>query len=89
MQPLEVKVKKLSPYIKDFIKRADMTLLILCLVSAIFGIVVIVSASASLQSPARYLIVQIVCLLIGLTLFVLFTVLEIIPCKLFIFLSFN
>lgn len=77
MQPLEVKVKKLSPYIKDFIKRADMTLLILCLVSAIFGIVVIVSASASLQSPARYLIVQIVCLLIGLTLFVLFTVLDI------------
>ena len=70
-------MKKLSPYIKDFIKRADMTLLILCLVSAIFGIVVIVSASASLQSPARYLIVQIVCLLIGLTLFVLFTVLDI------------
>ncbi|MFB0920598.1 MAG: FtsW/RodA/SpoVE family cell cycle protein [Oscillospiraceae bacterium] len=70
-------MKKLSPYVKDFIKKADMTLLILCLVSAIFGMVMIASASASLQNPARYLIVQIVCLLIGLGLFVLFTVLDI------------
>lgn len=54
-----------------------MTLLILCLVSSIFGIVVIASASASLQSPARYLIVQIASLLIGIGLFVLFTVLDI------------
>ncbi|PKM72903.1 MAG: cell division protein FtsW [Firmicutes bacterium HGW-Firmicutes-16] len=70
-------MKKLSPYIKDFFRRADMTLLILCLVSSVFGIVVIASASASLLSPARYLIVQIASLLIGLGLFVLFTVLDI------------
>jgi len=69
-------VKKLKPYIKDFVKRADMTLLILCLISAIFGIVVIASASASLGST-RYLIVQLASLLIGLVLFVLFTVVDI------------
>ena len=69
-------MKKLSPYIKDFAKRADMTLLALCLVSAVFGIVVIASASASLGS-ARYLIVQISSLFIGLALFVLFTVVDI------------
>ncbi|MEA4895008.1 MAG: FtsW/RodA/SpoVE family cell cycle protein [Oscillospiraceae bacterium] len=70
-------MKKLSPYIKDFVKRADMVLLILCLISSIFGIIVIASASASLQSPARYLIVQIASLIIGLGFFVLFTVVDI------------
>ncbi len=53
-----------------------MTLLILCLVSSIFGIVMIASASASLGST-RYLIVQISSLLIGIGLFVLFTVVDI------------
>lgn len=70
-------MKKFSPYIKDFLKRADTTLLILCLISSIFGIVVITSASASLQGAARYPIVQIASLLIGLGLFILFTVLDI------------
>lgn len=69
-------MKKLSPYIKEFVNRADMTLLILCLVSSVFGIVIIASASASLGST-RYLIVQIASLLIGLGLFVLFTVVDI------------
>lgn len=69
-------MKKLKPYIKDFVKRADMTLLILCVISAIFGVVVIASASASLGST-RYLIVQVASLFIGLGLFVLFTVVDI------------
>lgn len=69
-------MKKLKPYMKDFVKRADMTLLILCLISAVFGIVVIASASASLGST-RYLIVQVASLFIGLGLFVLFTVVDI------------
>ena len=53
-----------------------MTLLILCVVSAIFGIIVIASASASLGST-RFLIVQITSLFIGLGLFVVFTVVDI------------
>ena len=69
-------MKKLLPYAKDFVKKADMLLLTLCLASAVFGIVVISSAAASLHSP-RYVIVQIISLLIGLGLFVLFTVLDI------------
>lgn len=55
-----------------------MTLLILCLISAIFGLIVIASASATLEEgSARYLIVQIASLIIGLGLFVLFTVVDI------------
>ncbi len=73
----EAYVKKLSPYIKGFTKKADMTLFILCLISAIFGIIVIASASASLKEPARYLIVQITSLILGVGLFVLFSVVDI------------
>lgn len=69
-------MKKFSPYIKDFTKKADMPLLVLCLICSLFGIVMIASASASFGS-ARYLIVQIASLIIGLGLFVLFTVVDI------------
>lgn len=71
-------MKKFSPYIKDFLKRADTTLLALCLICAIFGIVVIASATATLkEGSTRYIIVQLTSLLIGLGLFTLFTVLDI------------
>lgn len=73
---MEDKLKKFSPYIKDFTKKADMPLLVLCLICSLFGIVMIASASASFGS-ARYLIVQIASLIIGLGLFVLFTVVDI------------
>ncbi|NLH00984.1 MAG: rod shape-determining protein RodA [Clostridiales bacterium] len=69
-------MKRLLPYAKDFIKKADMLLLSLCVISSIFGIVVISSAVASFHTP-RYLIVQISSLIIGIALFVLFSVLDI------------
>jgi rod shape determining protein RodA len=61
---------------KEFFQRADMVLLTLCLISSIFGIVVISSASASLGS-AKYVAVQIIAIVIGLGLFVLLTVIDI------------
>lgn len=73
---MEAHVKRLLPYAKDFIKKADMLLLSLCVISSIFGIVVISSAVASFHTP-RYLIVQISSLIIGIALFVLFSVLDI------------
>ena len=71
-------MKKLLPYAKDFVKRADMLLLTLCVISSIFGIIVISSAAASLEEgSSRYLIVQIASLMIGLGLYILFTVVDI------------
>ena len=70
-------MKKLLPYAKDFVKRADMLLLLLCVISSIFGIVVIISAAASLDNSSRFIIVQVASLLIGLVLYVLFTVVDI------------
>jgi rod shape determining protein RodA len=74
---MEDNVKKLLPYIRDFVKQADMPLFILCLISSLFGLVVISSASASLPDTARYILVQAVSLVIGIGLFVLLTVVDI------------
>ena len=54
-----------------------MVLFTLCMICAIFGIVVINSASATLDDAARYGVVQTICLLIGVALFVLFTIIDI------------
>lgn len=69
-------MKKALPIIKKFFKRADTLLLCLCLAASIFGIIMIASATASFNTP-RYVIVQIIGLMIGLVLFVLFTVIDI------------
>lgn len=69
-------LRKIRPYIIDFFKRADMLLLSLCTVSSIFGIVLIYSATLTYETP-RYVIVQILALLIGLGLFVLLTIIDI------------
>lgn len=71
-------MKKLSPYIKDYVRRADMFLFILCVISAVFGIVVISSATATLDGGStRYLIVQTASLILGIIAYALFTVIDI------------
>ena len=69
-------MRKLLPKILDFTRRADMVLFTLCMICAILGLIVIDSASATLENPARFVIVQTVCLLIGVGLFVLFTIID-------------
>lgn len=69
-------MKKTMPMIKQFCERADMLLLTLCVAASLFGIVMIISATASFGSP-RYILVQVMGLIIGLVLFVLFTVIDI------------
>ena len=71
-------MKKMLPHIKEFLSRADMLLFTLCTISSVFGLVVIASATAtSAEGSARYIIVQIAAMLIGIFLFVLLTVLDI------------
>ena len=70
-------MKKIRPYVNDFVKRADMVLLSLCLFSAIFGIIVISSAAASLDNPSRYPLVQTISMFIGVGLFIVFTIIDI------------
>lgn len=62
-------------YIKDFFKRADMLLFTLCLICALFGIVLISSATLSYDTP-RYVLTQSLALIIGIFLFVVLTVID-------------
>lgn len=58
--------------IKDFIKRADIFLLVICLICTLFGIVAIRSATLS-EHTNRYIFIQGFATLLGLVAFVLFT----------------
>jgi len=69
-------MQKPGQSILQFIKRADMVLLILCSISTIFGIVVIASATATYNSNS-YVLIQTAAFLLGLGIFVLFTVIDI------------
>ena len=69
-------MKRAFPYLKTFFKRADMLLFSLALVAALLGIVMIYSATRSLNSNAD-VITQAFSLLIGIGLFVLFTIIDI------------
>ena len=71
-------MKKIMPYIKDFLQRADMLLLTLCFICSIFGIVVISSATATSKSGSlSFVLVQALAMMIGIFLFILLTVLDI------------
>ena len=63
---------------RDFLKRADLFLLALCVLCSVFGLVVIASATAtSREGSAHYVLIQTVALLLGIALYILFTVLDI------------
>ncbi|MBQ8264791.1 MAG: rod shape-determining protein RodA [Oscillospiraceae bacterium] len=67
----------MKPYALDFVKRADMTLFSLCMICSLFGLVVIASATASYDGGSfKYVVVQLLALIIGIVLFVLLTVLD-------------
>lgn len=68
-------MKKIGSLLWDFVKRADMLLLLLCCAASIFGLIVISSATAG--EGGNYVIVQAGACLIGLGLFVLFTIIDI------------
>ncbi len=71
-------MKKVLPFLKEFVSRADMLLFTLCLVSSVFGIVMIASATATSKSGSTgYVMIQTVALLIGIALFMLLTVLDV------------
>ena len=61
--------------LKDFFKKGDMVLLILCLITSGFGVVIIASATSAEKfgSNVRYIVVQLLAILIGVTIYALFS----------------
>jgi rod shape determining protein RodA len=60
----------------DFFHKADMLLLLLCVVTTVFGIVVIGSATAY-RNTGRYVTIQTIGLAIGVVVYIIFTLLDI------------
>ena len=69
-------MRYVSRMIGDFIKKADMVLLMLCTIATIFGIVVISSATAALGS-SRYVMVQTLALFLGIAMYILLTLIDV------------
>ncbi len=62
--------------ISDFVKKADMVLLLLCTMTTIFGIVAISSATATI-SNGRHVTVQSFALLLGIIIYVILTLIDV------------
>ena len=65
--------------LKDFFKKGDMILLILCLITSGFGVVIIASATSAskFEGNARYIIVQLLAIFIGVVIYAMFSSLDI------------
>jgi len=61
--------------LKDFFKKGDMVLLILCLITSGLGAVIIASATSAEKfgSNVRYIVVQLLAILIGVTIYAIFS----------------
>ena len=77
-------IVRLKPYIKEFFQRADIFLLVICILGSIFGITMIEKAVTgmyeggwNMSAPAKYLAVQIASMILGIIAFVLFTVIDV------------
>lgn len=62
--------------ISDFLKKADMVLLLLCIVTTIFGIVIISSATAAM-GDSRYVAIQTTALILGVIIYVVLTLIDV------------
>ncbi len=75
-------IKKLRPYIKQFWERADITMLIICVICSIFGTVMIYRASSSMVAAGwemntnKQIIVQVFSIFLGIGAYVLLTVID-------------
>ena len=68
--------KKFVELVKDFAKRADMFLLVACVITTIIGIIAIHSATLSYETN-KFIIVQGFSLIIGIGAYVLFTIIDV------------
>ena len=75
--------QKIKPYVKQFFDRADIFLLVICTVCAIFGIFMVDKAVVGMSvggwdmaAPSKYIAVQTFSMFLGIGAFVLFTIID-------------
>lgn len=69
-------MREIGRAIGDFVKKADMLLLLLCVLTTIFGIVAISSATRY-DGSARYIMVQSAALVLGIVIYVILTLIDV------------
>lgn len=71
-------LKRFLPQLRDFVHRADMFLFTMSVICALYGIVVIASATKSYENgSAQFVIVQTLALVLGMLLFIAMTVIDV------------
>lgn len=71
-------LKKFLPQLRNFVHRADMFLFTMSVICALYGIVVIASATKSYENgSAQFVIVQTLALVLGMLLFIAMTVIDV------------
>ena len=77
-----VKIKNIKKYIKIFFERADIFLLVMCIICSTYGIVIVQRAvtgmteGGALSNPTKYVIVQTFSMFLGIGMFVILTILD-------------
>lgn len=75
-------IKKIRPFVKQFFEKADIFLLAVCTISAIFGTFMVHKAAVAmaagewLTNPTKYVVVQVFSIFLGIAFFVLMTVID-------------
>lgn len=71
-------MRRVGRAILDYLKKADLLLLALCVISTIFGIVLIYSATESTSTgPWQYVSIQLAAMVIGIFLFIIFSIIDV------------
>ena len=75
-------IRKLKPYIRQFVQRSDMFLLGICLVSALFGTAMVFRAATGMVAsgadldPTKLVVVQLFSMFLGIIAFIILTVID-------------
>lgn len=71
-------MKRLLPQVRNFFRRADKLLLALSVLSSLYGLIVIASATQTYEGgSAQYVIIQLLAIIIGIIMYVVMTVIDV------------
>ena len=77
-----VKINKIKKYVKIFFERADIFLLVMCIICSLYGIVIVkravtgMTAGGALSNPTKFVVVQVFSMVLGIGMFIILTVLD-------------
>ena len=77
-----IDIKKSKNYIKIFFERADIFLLVMCIICSVYGISIVrravtgMAAGGALGNPTKFVVVQLFSMFLGIGMFIVLTVID-------------